>query len=274
MTERERWGLRGPVQSCQLQNTLYLRYCGADACETGERNFMTVLDFHVDGSITRRWHKNQDGSEWTSSYEYDRAGRLVTLQTGHAAGIVHLQLYEYEVAERLARVISRPKNGDDRIAESYEYDAAGRKKKTFYVDVAAKRADTHYAFGVEGTDSGYSAPGATTLTTLYNERDLPTELIFHDETGRLLSRVAFGYDAAGRLVKEAQTSAEEMLPPEIMTSLNQPQRETLRALFGAGGEPVRRLHRYNEQGLKAETRSRMGPLGGDCKTMAYNELGI
>ena len=47
--------------------------------------------------------------------------------------------------------------GDDGLykAESYEYDAAGRKKKTFYVDLAAQRPDTQYSWGVEGTDSSY-----------------------------------------------------------------------------------------------------------------------
>ena len=234
---------------------------------------MTTLEFRSDGSLARCLHHNPDGSELTSTYEYSGTGRLTTIRTENGSGLVDLQFYEYDSAGRLVRVIARPKGGGDRIAESYEYDAAGRKKKTLYVDSAAQRPDTQYAWGVEGTDSSYSAPGAATLTTLYNEREQPTDLLFYDATGHLLSRVAFGYDRDGNLVEEAQTNIAETLPPEMLTSLNQAQLDAVRALLGAAGEPIRRTHRYNEQGRRVETRSRMGLLGGDSKIVAYNDYG-
>jgi len=195
------------------------------------------------------------------------------MRTENGSGLVDLQFYEYDSAGRLVRVIARPKGGGDRIAESYEYDAAGRRKKTLYVDLAAQRPDTRYVWGVEATDSSYSAPGATTLTTLYNEREQPTDLLFYDGAARLLSRVEFGYDREGNLVEEVQTPVAETLPPEMLTSLNLAQLQTVRALPGAAGEPMRRMHRYNEQGRRVKTRSRMGPLGGNSKTVAYNDHG-
>jgi hypothetical protein len=273
MTERDRWGLRGPVHTCRLQRTWYSRRCVADACKTEERSDITTLEFRVDGSLARRWHHNPDGSEWTSTYEYNDMGRLMTMHTENGAGLVDLQIYEYDSAGRLVRVIARPKGGGDRITESYEYDPVGRKKKTLYVDSAAQRPDALYAWGVEGTDSSYSAPGANTLTTLYNEREQPTDLSFYDGAGRPLSHVEFGYDREGNLVEEAQTHVAETLPPEMLASLNQAQLQTVRGLLGAAGEPMRRMHRYNEQGRRVETRSRMGPFGGDSKTMAYNDQG-
>lgn len=274
MTEREAWGLRGPVRACRLQRTWYSRQCGADACEIEERSDVTTLEFRANGSLARRWHHNPDASEWTATYEYNEGGRPTIVRTENRVGLVdHLQFYDYDTAGRLVRIFVRPPGGEDRISESYEYDAAGRKKKTFYVDVATQRPDTQYAWGVEGTDSSYSAPGATTLTTLYNEREQPTDLLFYDGAGHLLSRVEFRYDRDGNLIEEAQTNVVEMLPPEMLTSLNQAQLETVRALLGAAGEPVRRMHRYNEQGRRTETLSRMGPLGGNSKTMAYNEHG-
>ena len=273
MTQRERCGLRGPVHICRLQRTWYSRRCGADKCETEERSDNTTLEFRADGSLSWRWHRSPDGSEWKTTYEYNDADRLTISRTENRSGVVNLQLYDYDAAGRLACVIARSKDGGDRVAESYEYDAAGRKKKTLYVDLAAQRPDTQYAWGVEGTDSGYSAPGAATLTTLYNGHEQPTELLFHDTAGRLLSRVEFLYDRVGNLVEEAQTNVTEMLPGEMFTSLNQAQLETVRALFGAADEPMRRIHRYNEQGRRAETRWRMGALGADRKTMAYNDHG-
>jgi hypothetical protein len=102
-----------------------------------------------------------------------------------------------------------------------EYDAAGRKTKTLYSDLAAQLPDTHYAYAVEGTGSTYSAPGAATLTTLHT---------FCDAAGRLLSRVEFRYDADGHLIEEAQTSTAEMLPPGMLASLNPAQLETVHAV--------------------------------------------
>lgn len=91
---------------------------------------------------------------------------------------MNLQFYEYDTAGRLVRVIARHLDGGDRITASYEFDAAGDKKKIVYVDVAAQPPDTSYTWRVEGIDSCYSVPGAATLAALYNEHGKPTALIF------------------------------------------------------------------------------------------------
>jgi YD repeat-containing protein len=268
MNDRERWDLRGPVRSCRIERTWYFRCCGQDACETEERSDASSLQFRADGSLARQGHKNPDGSEWTSTHQYDDQGRLLMV-----VGEFGLQVYDYDDAGRAIRRRDRSKDGTERIAESYSYDAAGRKTKTFYVDLAAQRPNTHYAWGVEGSDTHYSAPGAATLTTSYDECEHPTELLFHDVAGRLVSRVEFRYDQAGCLVEEAQTHFAETLPTEMMAQMNPAQMATARALFGAAGEPIRRLHWYDERGRRIETRSKIGPLGEDRRTAAYNEHG-
>ena len=114
------------------------------------------------------------------------------------------------------------------MTESYEYSATGCKKKTHYVDLAAQGPNTNYSWGIEGTDGAYSAPGAVTLSTYYNEREQPTEVHFLDAAGCQVSRVDLLYDDAGRLVEEAQTHSDEVLPSEMLT------------LFGAGGKFAQR----------------------------------
>ena len=270
MTDRERWQLRGPVRSCRLERRWHSRRCGADKCDTEERGDATTVDFRPDGNLSRQSHHNPDGSEWTSTYEYDDTGRLTQMRTETAGGVPKLCFYEYDNAGRLVRVF----NGDgDHAAETYEYDAAGRKSKTLHVDMAAQRTDTRYAWGVEGTESAYSAPGAASLTTIYNHRDQPAQLLFRDLAGRELSRVDFRYDDAGQLMEEAQTISEEVLPPEMLASLNPVQLQTVRCLFGVGGNSFRRTHAYDEQGRRVETRSNIGPLGFDKKTVTHNEHG-
>ena len=270
MTDRERWQLRGPVRSCRLERRWYSRRCGADTCDVEERGDATAVDFRVDGNLSQQLHHNPDGSEWTSTSEYDDRGRLIQMRTETAGEVTKLCFYEYDNAGRLLRVLARNGAGD-RIVETYEYGISGRKSKTLHVDVAAQRSDTHYSWGVEGTDSAYSAPGAASLTTTYNSRDQPTHLLFRDPAGHELSRVEFRYDDAGRLVEEAQTNSEEVLPPEMLAALNPAQWQTVRGFFGAGGESIRRTPAYDEQGRRVESRSNIGPLGFDRKTVTFNE---
>ena len=196
----------------------------------------------------------------------------MTVRTESASGPVDFQRYEYDSAGRLIRIVAQAPDGSERIAESYEYDATGRKKKTFHVDLTVQSSDTTYLWGVEGTDCGYSAPGAATLTTLHNMRDQPTELFFHDKDGRTLSRVEFIYDEMGHLVEEAQTMVTEAFPPEALSGMSSAELEAVRGLFDAG--LARRLHRYDAQGHRVETHSSMfGALGRDSKTMSYNDHG-
>jgi YD repeat-containing protein len=271
MTERERWGLRGPVHTCRLQRTWYLRKCGAEACETEERGDITDVEFRADGSLARRKHHYPDGSEWTTTYAYDDTGRPTSARTQDGSEVVDLQFYEHDDIGRLVRVIAHSHEGSDRIAESYEYDVAGQKKKTVHLDPVAQRPESQHWCGVEVANGLYSARGATTVTTLYNERDQPTDLLFHDGADRLLSRVEFRYDGDGNMVEDAQSNLAELLSPEMIASLNEAQMEAMRELLGKPGHPRRRIHCYDEQGRRIETRSPMGPLGEGRNTVAYND---
>ncbi|MFN0107002.1 MAG: hypothetical protein ACKV2U_33520 [Bryobacteraceae bacterium] len=273
MTDRDIYALRGPVRTCRLQRTWYSRQCGPDACETEERTDITDLEFRPDGSLARRCHVNPDGSKWNANYDYDATGRPTAIRTEGQAGLVDLLLHEYDSAGRLVRINSQPHGGPGRVAENYEYDSAGRKKKTQYIDLAALPPDTEFFWATEGSGGGYAAPGATTLTTFYNLSGQPIDLHFQDRDGRLVSRVEFSYDRDGNMIEEAQTNTAETLRAEMLASLNLAQLETVKALFGANGEPLRTTHQYNEQGRRVGTRSRMGPLGEDGKTMTYNDRG-
>lgn len=273
MTESERSGLRGPVHTCRNERVWYSRKCGADACETEERGDFTVTNFRADGSVARRWVRNWDGTEWTVTYECDDVGRLKTVHTEHSAGSPQLQRYEYDSAGRLVRVVTQREGCADRVDARYEHQPEGGKTKIVDIDLAAHDPNTMCAFGVEGTDSSYSARGAARLTTVYNAREQPSRIAFHDAAGGLLSSVDFSYDSNGRLIEEAQTNVAEVLPAEMRASMNEKQMATVLAMFGAAGEPLRRIHRYDEQGRRCETISRPGIIGENRRTMAFNEHG-
>ncbi len=273
MADRDLWDLRGPVRACRIQRAWYTRRCGTEACETAEGGDVSAVEFRTDGSLTQSWHRNPDGSEWTSTYEYNDRGRLTEVRMGNEGGVDNLRSYSYDSLERLTRVTDRTQGGGERISESYEYDDACCKRKTNYDDATVQRPNTLRGWAVEGTDTMYAAAGATMMTTLYNDRGQPTGLILYNGAGNPLSRVEFRYDHNGNLVEEAQTNAEAMLPPGVPTSMNPARLETVRRLLGVGGEPIRRTHRYNDEGRRIATRQRIVPFGEDRKTMAYNDRG-
>src|SRR5688572_14518544 len=107
MTERDRWDLRGPVQSCRLERTWYGTRRVGDVCERVEHGDTAIVEFRRDGGLARRSQHSWNGSEWTSTYEYDDSGRLVIVREHNASGPVHFRRYEYDSAGRLERLIAR-----------------------------------------------------------------------------------------------------------------------------------------------------------------------
>jgi hypothetical protein len=47
MTDRDRYGLRGSVKTCEIHRTWYSRGCGSASCETQERNDIRIVEFAV-----------------------------------------------------------------------------------------------------------------------------------------------------------------------------------------------------------------------------------
>lgn len=189
------------------------------------------------------------------------------MRTEQSAAVLASEHYEYDAAGRLARVVVRDPHGGGRVSEAYEYGATAGRTRTFYVD--SRFHGESVGFGCDGSDAIYSAPGAATVTTLYNARDLPTEMVFHDSGGRVLSRVDFLYDDAGHLVEESQIRFEPWLPPDVLGGLSPAQLDAVGQLLGVGA-PERRLHRYDSRGQRIETLY-SGVFGR--QTVTYNEQG-
>jgi hypothetical protein len=265
MTDRDRLGLRGSAKRCDFHSTYYSRGSGPDACETEKRGSVTVVEFRPDGSLQRHWVKNPppNSSEWTSHYEYNGRNQLSAVRTEQDGTISTIKLCEYDSAERISRTIMTGKDGKQRVAETYSYEADGGKKKIVNIDPGLPFG---CGFGLDGTDSAYSAPGATSITSIYDERGRPIEHLFHDGAGELVSRVDMSYDERGNLVEEVCT--QQKLPPEIVPHLSPEQLEAAQMMF-----TFRRRHRYDEQNRRIETSMGMAPNDVHKETYTHNDHG-
>jgi YD repeat-containing protein len=274
MSDRPHWELRGPVHSVDLQRTWRYWKRGpaeSDACELIENGDRSIAEFRPDGAISRRWHHNPDGSEWTTIHLYDDAGRLISVHNESSSGQSNLELYEYDAAGRPTRQLSHDADGRERTIEICTYAAEGRKTKNHFIDLAAQSPNTHYSLGVEGSKTSYSAPNAASLTTAYDQSGRPTTVLFHDGAGALLGQVDLLYDESGHLIEESQTHVVSPFS-SFEEQLNSAQREALRSLLS--GPTSRRIHRYDKLGRCIETQSStFGPLGSHRETMDYNQYG-
>ena len=271
MGAREKWNLRGPVRACRIQRTWLVRHCGTDECRSEESGDTTDLEFNEDGTLSRHSHTNPDGSQWAVNYRYEQQpNQRLTVRHIREDGLI-VCTSEYDKHGRLQRVISHAADAD-RTTEEYEYDAAGLKKKTQYVDIAGQVPDTGHAWCIEGSDNAYSAPGTAKLVTVHNDRDKPVELLFYDISDKLLNRVAFTYDADGNLIEELQTRASDSFD-DLFSEAPPDQVAVLRAMFQSVSEPLRITHRYDREGRRVETRRQLGLMCDDITTRTYNEQG-
>jgi len=268
MTDRDRFGLRGPVKFCQLQRTWYSRGCGPDACQREERNDVRVVEFRPDGALERQWYKNPppNSSEWTNFYDYNDGNQLTTERVEQGGMITITKLYAYDSSGRISQIIMPDKDGQQRVAETYSYDADGRKKKIVHIDPQVSSRNCGMMFGVDGTEAAYGSPGAASITSVYDEHGRPIEHFFHDSGGKLITLIYLRHDERGNLVEEV--CSQQKLPPEMLAQITPEQLEVVRMLF-----TFRRHHRYDEHDRRIETSSNMAPNDMDLETLAYNEHG-
>jgi YD repeat-containing protein len=244
MTNRDRSGLRGSVKRCELHRTWYSRGCGPERCETEERSDISAVEFRRDGFVQCRWYKNPapNSTEWTNLYDYNDANQLTAVRIEQGGTIRIQQAFEYDLAGRVSRIIVHDEDGGQRIAETYSCEPDGRKTKITHLHpkLSSERCGT--MFGVDGTDVSYAAPGATSITSVYDAGGRLIEHLFHGSGGKLVARVELRYDERGNLVEEVYRQQTLELPPEMMVQFSPEQLEAVRMLF-----TFREHHRYDSR---------------------------
>jgi YD repeat-containing protein len=263
VTALAKWNVHGAVRSLRTEFAewdLTLEQWRA-------AHHFTLVRFRPDGAISESEHHNPDGSIVRSGYAYDAAGRMQEVRFGMNDDPTSRSIYSYDESGRLTRVFGMDQDGAEHESEVYSYGNDRTKTKVYFVP---KHVAGSFMYAVEGTAQHYGAPGATTVTTRYEAGGNPGEVLFHDEGRRLLRRVVYTRDDAGRLMKEEMLAGEQSPFADIE---DEAAREALAKLFGPEHVISSTTYTYDAKGRTRERRTRMGEVGEHRTIFRYDDRG-
>jgi hypothetical protein len=246
--------LRGPVHSVineaaeftRVEDTLVEQPYLLDTETFDEQGRLLEINFH-----------NTEHPEYASKqvFSYDTNGKLIEQSfaclNGTSGGKT---LYLYDSEGSLLEVSSYDALEQIIGKRIFTYHSNGKKAEELFFDYQEHKPDSTYSYDIDAHpeyDHGFSHNGAQLIRTSYDLQGNPKELQFLSENEKLLSKVIFTTDAAGRIVKDAQYSYEKFsiaipegtdVPPEI-------------AKFFAGNTALFYSELvYDDQGRKIEDR--------------------
>lgn len=252
VSDLAKWNVRGPVRTLRIESALW----DLSREEWQPSGHFVVVAFRPDGKTSELTPHNPDGCVSRSKWLYDDAGRLLEIQQPSGKTV-----YSYDEAGRHVRTVSVSQDGTERSAEACTYDASGRKTKVHFL--APQEPGVAHSYVVEGTEHGYGAPGAATMTVNYDQREQPAEVLFHDADRSLVRRVVFTRDGAGRLLSEELHFCEPIPFPTLATL----------DLFGPSRSLSSTTYSYEPAGRLSEQFVRMGALAEERTVFRYDEDG-
>jgi YD repeat-containing protein len=279
MSDLARWGLRGPVRTLRAQFAEWNP-------ETGDwwpQKIRWVATFRPDGQASEIEHHNPDGSIPREVRIFDERGRPTEDQWWANDVLTRRVLHTYDKDGRPVSAVTVDVDGTKREAELCRYDENSRKTKVAFLPVPETGGATCSTgscgtlYGVEGTDVAYSAPGATTSTTTYDEHERPSEVTFRDVSDRVVCRVVFSRDHDGRTLSERMEFADPagLLAPAVDASIPNDERASLVGLFETVFDDRTfslATYTYDEKGRRVESVRRMGKLSEERVAVRYDDF--
>ena len=277
MSDLARWELRGPVRTLRT----HFAEWNPDTGDWWPLKNRVVAMFRPDGLLSEVEHHNSDGSVPREVRVYDEGGRLTEDQWWADDVLTRRVLHTHDMHGRLASSVAVDAHGTKSEAEICRYDDNGRKTKVVFLQIPESSAASCSTgscatlYGVEGTDAASSAPGATTSTTAYDERDLPLEVSFHDADNAPVCRVVFSRDSDGRVQSERMQFERQATFFGPATDVNVPtdEQKSLAKLLSTVFEDRTfslTTYAYDDKGRRMECVRRMGQLSEERTTFRYD----
>lgn len=267
------WNLRGPVHTLRFEQTTW----DADAQTWKPVRHVTAAVFRPDGGTVEVVTHNPNGSTSHQAHHYDDSGRLAETRSWMNDDAPTRVMYDYDADGRVVLARQVTPDGSWSEIERSTYDEAGRRTKTAVLpSLSTEGGEVCVSYGVEGSRASYGAPGATTLVTDYDERGLPATATFLDAAGRVVLRVAFTRDDAGRVLTEeariggplflAHLPSDQELPAEARAQL---------AAFAGVAFPDHvyhsAVHTYDAAGRLIERVTRFGAMSEERTAYDYGD---
>jgi YD repeat-containing protein len=272
MSDREKAGLRGPVQQCTEERT-------TPAFENfPATSYVSINKYSPEGRLLQTSFGNsvESAQESSTTYTYDSAGRLLKKTATNSGSPVSESNYQYDQKGRIISI-----TGDPLEVSTFEYDDSGRKTRIVSSPSKLVVPDgTQYIVPMPETEDPYlPMPINGHVKLSYNERDQPVEWRVSDANGNLLNRLIRTYDENGRLTElrytienfllslpaEAQQefSAQPGAAEELMQGLTQ--------LLGEQRNFTRTTYAYDTDGRLIEQHQYTGYAMEGTTTITYND---
>lgn len=267
----EQWHVVGPVKA--LSRSIADWDADSQAWTRG-RQFADVA-FRRDGQVETSVFHNPDGTRVVTTNRYDASGNLDESETrvGEIPGR-HLW-YERDATGRLTAAYES--QGDARrLIETVRYGSDGVRTSVVHLPGPINGIDPGY--GVEGSETFYSVPGALTQTTVCDATDRPIRVEFRDADGTALNTIEFTRDARGDVLREECRFTGD-IPPPMRAALSArsdgvsaTMLATLRAAFADGLFHLVAFVRDPNGRVVSSTR-RHGTMSEERTEFTYDERG-
>ena len=272
MSDREKAGLRGPVQQCTEERA-------TPAFEDfPATRYVSINKYSPDGRVLQTAIGNsiESAQESSITYTYDSSGRLLKKTTTNSGSPASESKYSYDQKERIISI-----TGDPLGTSTFEYDDNGRK--TRIVSPPSKPLfpeGTQYMVPIPETEDPYlPIPTGGYVKISYNDQDQPVEWQVSDTDGNLTNKLIRTYDRSGRLTEVRYTMEN------ILATLPAEAREQFSAEPGAAEELAKQLtqflgeqrnfarttYRYDAHGRLTEKHTHIGPSMETIVTTTYND---
>jgi len=273
MSDRERVGLRGPVELYTEEHT-FPPFDNVPA-----RTYTITTKFNLEGRILQSTYSDVSEAgpqESSTTYAYDSAGRLLKKTSVGTGSPTSETKYNYDENGRIISI-----TGDPLGISSFEYDDKGRKIRIISAPSQPLVPEgTQYAFPMpEGEDPYLPIPASGYAKVLFNEQDRPVEWQVSDANGNLLNRLIRTYDENGRLTEMRYTIENFLLslPAEAQQEFSaQPgaAEELLQGLTQLLGEQrnfTRMTFGYDDTGRLIEKHHHIGHSMETITKITYND---
>jgi YD repeat-containing protein len=272
MSDREKAGLRVPVQQCTEERTTpaFENFPGT--------SYVSINKYSPEGKLLQTSIGNsvESAQESSITYTYDSAGRLLKKTTTNAASPVSETKYNYDEKGRIISI-----TGDPLGTSTFEYDDNGRK--TRIVSSPSKPLvpeGTQYMFPMPETEDPYlPIPTGGHVKISYNEQDQPVEWQVSDANGDLTNRLIRTYDANSRVVEIRYTLENFLfsLPAESQQQIMaepgaaEEMAAQLTKLLGEQRNFTRTTYAYDAGGRLIEQHHYIGHSMDQTTKITYND---